>query len=77
MRKKRKKQMEDIDLMEELEYYQPRKKRLEIPQKYVIAAVLILLAGAAFLFSPFLLSKISGWKIPNGLPHQIFVKESV
>ena len=53
MRKKRKKQMEDIDLMEELEYYQPRKKRLEIPQKYVIAAVLILLAGAAFLFSPF------------------------
>ena len=45
--------MEDIDLMEELEYYQPRKKRLEIPQKYVIAAVLILLAGAAFLFSPF------------------------
>ena len=45
--------MEDIDLMEELEYYQPRKKRLEIPQKYVIVAVLILLAGAAFLFSPF------------------------
>lgn len=53
MRKKRKKQIEDIDLMEELEYYQPRRKRLEIPQKYVIVAVLILLAGAAFLFSPF------------------------
>ena len=49
MRKKRKKQMEDIDLMEELEYYQPRKKRLEIPKKYVIVAVLILLAVSTLL----------------------------
>ena len=53
MRKRRKKTIQDIDLMEELEYYRPAKKRRQIPQKYILAAVLVVLAGAACLFSPF------------------------
>lgn len=54
MRKKNtKKQITDIDLMEELEYYHPQTKRRQIPQKYLIAALLVIIAGAAFLFSPF------------------------
>lgn len=40
-----------MDLSEELEYYHPKKKK-HIPQKYIIAVILILLAGTAFIFSP-------------------------
>ena len=43
--------MGNIDLSEELEYYHPKRKK-QIPQKYVVAAILILFAGTAFLFSP-------------------------
>lgn len=54
MRKKRnqKKTMEDIDLMEELDYYRPKRKKRQIPQKYLIGALLVVVAGALFLFSP-------------------------
>ena len=47
-----KKKIPNFDLSQEIDYYHPKPKK-PATQKYVIAVVLIVLAGAAFLFSPY------------------------
>ncbi len=46
-----KRQTGEEDRVRELEYYHP-KKRKQIPQKYIVGAALVLLAGTAVMFSP-------------------------
>lgn len=55
--KRRNLEMQDIDLMEELEYYQrgPAKKRID--QKALIAAAFLLVLVAGLLFSPLFAAK--------------------
>ena len=50
-KKRQKKKIEDIDLMEELDYYQPKRKK-QIDQKVILGAVLLVVVIAGILFSP-------------------------
>ena len=50
--KKKKQEMIDIDLMDELDFYQKPEKKKGIDQKAVIAGVLVVVVFACVLFSP-------------------------
>ena len=50
--RKRKKQIADYDLSEDLDYYKPQKKRPGGRQSYAIAGALLVVFCACVLFSP-------------------------
>ena len=55
--KKTKQEMIDIDLMEELDYYQKKPVKKGIDQKVIIAAAFVLVVIAGLLFSPIFAAK--------------------
>ena len=51
-RQKKSQEMLDIDLMEEIGYYQKKPQKKGLDQKIVIALVLVVVVAACVLFSP-------------------------
>lgn len=56
-KKQPKNQIVDIDLMDELEYYQAQPKKKDVDQRIVIAVILVVILAAGLLFSPIFAAK--------------------
>ena len=61
-RQKKSQEMLDIDLMEEIGYYQKKPQKKGLDQKIVIALVLVVVVAACVLFSPLFSVKKIGRK---------------
>ena len=59
-RQKKSQEMLDIDLMEEIGYYQKKPQKKGLDQKIVIALVLVVVVAACVLFSPLFSVKKKG-----------------